>query len=225
MFAQLWDTVFAEVTSSDLSTRDLLWYLAVTEWIVLSFPYVHTLIEMDARTGELAARLPQPVSYVAARFAEGAGGSAVRLVVVGVAAGLLTTALAGGLPREPFALLLVVPLAIIATAFGLLSVVGIGLSAIWLHDSAPLFWIWQKLAFILGGLILPLEIYPDLFRRIAIWTPFGAMLNGPGRQMLSPDLGDALLVAGQLAVWTGLLAAVVGLVWRPALRSLNAHGG
>ena len=48
-----------------------------------------------------------------------------------------------------------------------LSTAAIGLSAFWIVDTSPVYWIWQKLAFVLGGLLLPLELYPDWLRALA----------------------------------------------------------
>ena len=225
VFSRLWDRVLANATAIDLGSGELLWYLAVTEWIVLSFPYLHWEIETDLRSGELVARLPQPVSYAGARVAEGAGQAVVRMAVIGAVAAALASVFAGGLPAEPAGIAVAAPLGAIGIAFGLLCTASIGMGAVWLQDASPLFWIWQKLVFVLGGLMLPLAIYPDTFRAIAEWTPFGAMLNGPARQVFALDGADALLVAGQLVLWNALAALGVAWLWRRAQRALDAHGG
>ena len=45
------------------------------------------------------------------------------------------------------------------------------LLAFWLQDVAPVYWVWQKLMFVLGGLMLPLELYPAFIQRAAAFTP------------------------------------------------------
>ena len=47
----------------------------------------------------------------------------------------------------------------------------IGLSTAWLGTSRPLFFIVQKLVFVLGGIVLPLDAYPDAVVKIA-WAIF-----------------------------------------------------
>ena len=69
----LWDVVAAQGAVSGASRRELVWYLAITEWIVLSLPLVHLTIEQDVKTGDIAYRLPRPISYLGFRLAESAG--------------------------------------------------------------------------------------------------------------------------------------------------------
>jgi ABC-type uncharacterized transport system permease subunit len=56
---------------------------------------------------------------------------------------------------------------------------GIGLLAFWLQDVSPVYWVWQKLMFVLGGLMLPLDLYPSVVQRAAEFTPFPVLLAGP----------------------------------------------
>jgi ABC-2 type transport system permease protein len=67
---------------------------------------------------------------------------------------------------------MVAPFGIVASALVTAWYLGIGLLAFWLHDVAPVYWVWQKLMFVLGGLLLPLELYPAFIQRVAAFTPF-----------------------------------------------------
>jgi ABC-2 type transport system permease protein len=225
VFSRLWDRVFAAETLGGRTQGELLWYIAVTEWIVLSFPYIHVEMENDLRSGDLVARLSQPVSYVGARLAEAAGGAVVRLGLFGLVAASVAAVFTGGLPASPGGLLLAVPLGLMATALALLTVGAIGMCAVWLHDTSPVFWIWQKLAFMFGGLLLPLDVYPGWLQRVAAWTPFAAMINGPGRMALGFEPLVAARLACELTAW--LLVGAVGLRWLSAraLRAIDGHGG
>ena len=90
--------------------------------------------------------------------------------------------------------------------------VAIGLCAVWLQDCSPVYWIWQKCAFILGGLLLPLEIYPPWLREIALWTPFSAIMHGPGRMAFGWQPEVAALVAVKLLLWGDVSARHLGNV-------------
>ena len=149
----------------------------------------------------------------------------MRAGVVGMVAFVAAYGLSGGLPGEAPGLLAAPVLGAGGLALGVLSINLIGSFAVWLHDTTPLYWVWQKLLFTLGGLLLPLEIYPEWLRSVAQWTPFAAMLNGPARLVFSFDIGDAVAVAGRLAIWSGLLALMMLAVWRRAARNLEGHGG
>ena len=176
IFSRVWDTVLArgEVTVSGAGKAELIWYLAVTEWCVLSVPLIFLAIESDVRSGDIATRLVRPVSYLGAMLAEAGGETLLRLAVLGPAGALCAYVLAGGWPADPRGLLFALPLGVFATGLALLSTAAIGLSAFWIVDTSPVYWIWQKLAFVLGGLLLPLELYPEWLRVIARFSPFPA---------------------------------------------------
>jgi len=225
IFSRLWLVVGERAPIPGATTSDLLWYLALTEWVVLSFPLIHLHIETDVRRGDIAYRLPRPISYLGARFAEEAGYFAVRFVTLGAAGFVLAFVLAGRLPSDPRGLLLAVPLALLAGWVGLCFHAAIGLTAMWLQDSSPVYWIWQKAAFILGGLLLPLEIYPAWLREIAAWTPFSALMHGPGRMAFGWQPEFAALVALKLVFWGVVASLLVTWIYRRGLRALDVNGG
>src|SRR5690606_30324810 len=105
---------------------------------------------------------------------------------VGVTAFVLAWTLAGALPGSGFPALAFVPLGLLAVALLVVVGTGVGLTAFWLQDASPVYWVWQKLLFTLGGLILPLALYPDWLAALARWTPFAAALNGPASLLLDP---------------------------------------
>jgi len=227
IFSRIWETVLARgaLTVSGAGKAELIWYLAVTEWCVLSVPPVFLAIESDVRSGDIACRLVRPVSYVGAQLAEALGETALRLLVLGPTGAAIAFALAGGWPADPWGLLLAAPLGALASALAVLSTAAIGLSAFWIVDTSPIYWIWQKLAFVLGGLLLPLELYPDWLRALARFSPFPAMLWGPGRMAFGFAPGAALETLLELLAWSALVAA--GLAWlanRARLR-LTVNGG
>ncbi len=60
---------------------------------------------------------------------------------------------------------------------------------------------------------------------VARWTPFAAMLNGPGRMVFGFDGRDAASVAAQLAAWNIAGVAFVAWLWARALRAIDTSGG
>lgn len=224
VFSRLWEVIVSAGALQGRSTSDFLWYLGVTELVILSFPYLHLEIGADVRNGEFVVRLPQPVSYIGARLAEGAGGALVRFLAFAPVVVVAPTVLGGGFPPPPAGLALAIPLAVPAIGLALLFNGAIGLSAVWLHNAEPLSWIWQKLAFLFGGVILPLEVYPEWLRSFAVWTPFAALANGPGRMVLEPGAEAAWLATARLLGWIAVVSAFLIWEWRRAQRALDAHG-
>ncbi|MEH1829812.1 MAG: hypothetical protein V7L22_31510 [Nostoc sp.] len=66
IFLQLWRVTYAETDAEELgglTLAQMLWYLGITESIVLSSPQVALEVDEDVRTGALAVQLIRPLSY------------------------------------------------------------------------------------------------------------------------------------------------------------------
>ena len=94
--------------------------------------------------------------------------------------------------------------------------------AFWLLDARSTWFLWSKLVFLAGGLLLPLELLPAGFADVARVLPWAAMAYVPGR-IASGDL-DPWLIAGQLAWLAVSLVLAVG-VFALGERRLQVVGG
>jgi ABC-2 type transport system permease protein len=225
VFSRLWQVVARSGALAGTGSVELLWYLALTEWILLSVPALHLEIESDVRSGDIAYQLPRPVSYLAATLARSLGELAGRLVTLAAAGALLAWALSGALPADPRGVLWALPIGALAAVALLAFHAMIGLGAFWLQDCSPIYWLWQKLAFVLGGLLLPLDIYPGWLRAIAYASPFSALIYAPASLVLDFDAARTLRVAALAAFWTLVCLVLLGAVYRRALRALDVNGG
>jgi ABC-2 type transport system permease protein len=85
--------------------------------------------------------------------------------------------------------------------------------------------VFQKLCFLLGGLVIPLSIYPGWLRAVADVTPFAPLLSGPGRMAFGWDPALALQTAGLLVVWSAAACGLLAWTGRRALQRLDVGGG
>jgi ABC-2 type transport system permease protein len=182
-------------------------------------------VDDDVRSGDVAYRLTRPLSYVAAKSAEGIGVLLARMALLAPVGFALGWLLSGRLPDSPERLLLAVPLAVGAGVVGVLFLVAVGTTAFWIQDSAPVFWIWQKMSFVLGGLVLPLSLYPGWLETAARWTPFHPLVGAPGASVLGLDPSSPLAVAGKIAAWGVVAALLSSVLFRRGLRLLDVNGG
>jgi len=224
VFSSLWRAVAEAGMPVAADPKSLVWYLAATEWILLSAPPIHIEIQEAVRRGDVVYRLGHPVSYVAAEYASGLGLLAVRAPFLGLTAFVCAFAFTRWTPPLA-ALLVVVPFGFAASALITALYLGIGLLAFWLQDVAPVYWVWQKLMFVLGGLMLPLELYPAFVQRAALFTPFPSLLAAPASFVLGTHLVAPGALAGRLVGWS--VVTVLGVTWifRRAVSRLTINGG
>ena len=224
VFSSLWRAVAEAGMPIAANPKSLVWYLAATEWILLSAPPIHLEIQEAIRRGDVVYRLGHPVSYVVAEFASGLGLLGVRAPFLALTAFLCAFAFTGWIPPMS-ALVVVVPFGLAASALVTAWYLGIGLLAFWLQDVAPVYWVWQKLMFVLGGLMLPLDLYPAFIQRAAAFTPFPLLLAAPASFMLGTPLVSPGPLAGALVFWSGITAFTVSWTFRRAVSTVTINGG
>lgn len=224
IFSSLWKAIAAVGMPIAVEPKTLVWYLAITEWILLSAPPVHFEVSESIRRGDVAYQLGRPVSFVGAVLAEGLGTLAVRGPVLFLTACVTATAFTGWIPPVG---VLVGTFVLGCCAAGLLTAlyIGIGLVSFWLGDIAPVWWVFQKALFVLGGLMMPLVVYPGALQRVAVYTPFPAAVGGPATLVLGAGSGAAVTVGVRLVLWSVVTGVGLRWVFHRAAARLSVNGG
>lgn len=223
IFSNLWKIIEAKIGASGFNTSELLWYIALNEWVLIALPSSERAIEGDLRSGRLATVLPRPISYLVSQFFESAGELCANLLVLGVVSFGFTWFMVGGLPISAFPVL--IGTGILAGVVGTLFQMLIGLTAFWIYEVDPVSWIWEKLLFAFGGLLLPLSVYPAWWQTAARFTPFPYILGYRSALAIDSGVGNILLIISGL-VFFGLIAlTALCFVYRKGLKILNVEGG
>jgi viologen exporter family transport system permease protein len=227
IFYQLWRVTFVASgtdTINSLTLLDTMWYLMMAETIELSRPRVARTIADNVKDGSIAYLLNKPYDFLVYQFSVSMGETIFRALMTAIFGGVMVWWLAGTPPS-----LLNWPLALItmigAWVLSFLVSGMIGLAAFISEEVAPFEWIYQKFAFIFGGLLIPLDFYPQWLQKIAFALPFPAMTYGPSRLFVSPDASLFVSVLGQQAVWIMILGTLLFFAYRRGLAYLTVNGG
>jgi len=200
LYRQLHPQAFARAS---LGYSQVVWYLALTELVAFAIGYAFRQIQDEILDGSVTAQLVRPVGYVALTGAQELGRMAAKISALGVPGAALAYWLTGTVPFGA-AVLPVVAVSVAAGAANLLAMqVLVGLSTAWFGTARPVFFIAQKLMFVLGGLILPLDAYPAVLVKIAWLTPFPAMLYAPASIALDPTWSHLAAMLAVQAFWLG----------------------
>jgi ABC-2 type transport system permease protein len=226
IFWQLWQaTPLEELAASGPTATDLLWYVAITEWIVFAAGTHYRSVEAQIASGDVERALVRPVPFGIATLAEWVGATAFHLLTLGACGFAIAAWLTGRIPMTPDTVLPLILSGALASAIVLLCQLQLGYAAVWLRTSAPPFWIWQKLLFVLGGLLIPLTLYPAQLQAVAKAGPFAAMLFAPGSLVLGPGSSASVAATlGQQAVWLVLTIIATLFVDRAASARLADRG-
>ncbi len=228
IFLQLWRVTYTQTGSAQLgglTLAQMLWYVAMTEAITLSSPTVGQDVDQDVRTGALAIQLIRPLSYPFYRLWAALGERVVSFTMNTAVAVVVVLALVGPIPFSPGGLLMFVlslPFAFILNFLGFFLV---GLCAFWLEDTSGLRLIYSRLIMILGGMLIPLELFPESWQPALKLLPFSSMVHGPAHLFVQPDLPFLLDLIVRQGAAIVVFGALVAVVYRAAVKRINANGG
>lgn len=190
------------------SATALVWYIATSEASIMALP--QRLIEdigIDIGSGQIEIELLRPASALAIRIATELGQMLPRLGVI-VMLGFPFAVVVGGAPPSAAGLALAVPALVMGITLNLLSQHAFASAAFWVLDAKGTWFLYQKLVFVLGGMLLPLEVLPSSLETVAKVLPFSAMAYIPARLASGHVEPELLLI--QVA-WLGAMAA---FAWR-----------
>jgi ABC-2 type transport system permease protein len=101
----------------------------------------------------------------------------------------------------------------------------IGLSAFVAEDVSAFMWIYQKLAFLFGGMLVPLDFYPGWLQAIAKALPFSSITYGPARLFVTPTAELFVSVLTLQLIWIAILALLLIFAYRRGVAYLTVNGG
>jgi viologen exporter family transport system permease protein len=225
IFWSMWRaTPLGELGSDRLTVEQLFWYLAATEAVAMCVGYPYRNVEADIQSGELASSLVRPVHYTLATLVNWIGETTQRFIAVlgaSIVCGLLAT---HRLPVDALTGVLLIAALWVSSVMLLLWQFCIGLLSTWMTSSAPAFWVWQKLFFVLGGLMIPLTLYPTWLQDVALATPFAAMLFLPASLTFDTSATNVATVIAAQAFWVGALCLLTWFMSVRAERHVRIHG-
>lgn len=228
VFIQLWKTTYRQLgtaTISGLTLENTLWYLVMTETIILSKLSFSTRMSQEVKDGSIAYTLGRPYNYLLYHLAYGLGDTLLRLLINFTAGALLVTIFVAPMS---FSVMNIVPLVI--TIFLALMVDFcieglIGLSAFITEDVSSIQLIYGKLLFILGGMLLPLDFFPQWLRTISLMLPFNYIVYAPARLFVQFNMDLFLEVTRMQCFWIAVFAFLLWGLFRTGLRHVAVNGG
>jgi ABC-2 type transport system permease protein len=155
------------------------------------------------------------------RVASQVGRGIPRVATLWCAGAGLAIVVSGG-PPDLGTLVLVAPSLVLAITANLLAQHTVAAIAFWIRDAGSVWFLYMKAVFILGGMIIPLELLPNGIERVSMLLPFAAMAYAPAR--LAAGFWEPWLLVMQV-FWIGVLAVAARAAFRAGERRLQVVGG
>lgn len=228
IFVWLWRAVYAlgglDVMAG-LRLSQMIWYLAMTETVILSGSRVFQELSEAVKSGDLAYTLVRPYHYLGFQIAHSLGVSLPRMALNFVIAVLVILPFVRRVETSVLGVAGFVVLALFSILLDAMIGLLIGLSAFFVEEVDPIYWIYSKLLMSVGGMFVPLDIFPIWLRRISAWLPFQMIIYAPARTFVAFDAQLFARSLAGLALYILLVGIILALVWRWGKQRVVIHGG
>jgi ABC-2 type transport system permease protein len=227
VFLQLWRVTYqanGSSTIAGLSLEQTLWYLLLTESIYMSKPRLSREISQAVKDGSIAYLLNKPYNFLLYHFSTGMADSLSRFGFNLLSGGALLWLMVSP-PPPAFGWPMVLLAVLFAWSIDFCIQALIGLAAFVSEDVSAYDWIYQKLLFILGGMLIPIDFFPAWLQKVTQALPFQYAMYGPARLFVEPGVDQFLRLAAGQAAWLVVLGGLLAIAYQRGVRRLSVNGG
>jgi ABC-2 type transport system permease protein len=212
-------------TIEDLSAQRIVWILALTQTFGGISCFLDRKVAEEVRSGAIAVTLNRPVSYVFQHYATYFGYCAATLPFNILAQTIVALALIGPIALSPLGIVLGAFSLLVGITMHFMILMMIGLAAFWIEDVSAFSWVYQKMWIVLGGMVIPPNIFPERVRAIVEVLPFGHVFSSPARLMIEFRWEDLFFNLGWQFFWLALTFTFVTFLFSRATTRLVSNGG
>lgn len=226
VFYNLWNVIYGDKSViAGLTITQTIWYLTFTETVELARVRLFMTIQEEVKDGTIAYSLLRPYSWTGFTAARAMGENIVRIVPMMIEGFIIASLFTGFLPGYFSVLLPGFLLLVMAMLLTVFSQIIIGLLAFWFEEVMPFYMIYQKLIFIMGGMFLPIDFFPEWLQPAAKLSPFAFISYWPAITFVDFSWGRFLTcLSGQL-FYIFVTALTALYVFRVAGEKVHIQGG
>lgn len=230
IFFNMWSTIYRASESSIVSgftLVSLMWYIAISESVVSDSGQtrVGKKISDDVKSGDILYVLNKPYNFIIYNYAYYLG-SAIFSVFTAILIGSIVMLFLVGIPPiSPVVLPFIVITIILSITLEFLAYFSIGILSFWLEDVSAFLWIYQKLVFILGGMLIPLEFFPKFLQDVAFSLPFSYIAYAPAKLFVNFSTNLFLHIFLMQLLWIGAFAILSFSLYNKMARRVSINGG
>ncbi|NBI31083.1 ABC transporter permease [Chengkuizengella marina] len=226
VFIKLWGVAFADHQSiAGITYEQTLWYLVVTEAIIMSKISIGNVISREVISGSLAYTLGRPYNYLLYHFFNGFGESIIRLAINVIAGSTLVFLFVGPPAVELWVVFPVMITILFAIIIDFLITAMISFLAFFTEEVSGFFFVYQKILFILGGLLIPIDFFPEWLQEFSGLLPFQLILYAPAKLFINFSVETFNYIILQQFLWMFALGVTLGILFLLGKRRLSVNGG
>lgn len=227
----LWDAIFKKNNATEIAGYTF--SMMVMYYVFAAFAgriirgNERMIVATDIYEGGLTKYLLYPINYVMVNFAQGLAYN--TLTIVQFILGITLMYFIFGIPEDytfaPSNFLMGISTCIIASCFYFVMYVAIDYFAFWADTVWSLSVMYRFIAQFMSGIYVPLEMFPEAFRKIAYMTPFPYIGSEPIKMFLGRSSWEQWLHTNfMIALWIMPAAFCLNFIWRKGLKTYTGVG-
>ena len=226
IFIYLWKAIYAsnEIIAG-FTIVMMLWYLVMTEAIVTSQSRVLQEIGEEVISGNIANYLTKPYNYLLYKYAYTIGRAILRFLLIFIVCGIIVLLMLGPLTIALYVLPFIMITAFLAITLHFLMMASFALFALWFENAQALEFIYSKIVFTIGGMLIPLELFPAWISGISMFLPFSYVAYHPAKLFVAFSFQNFIQVATMQIVWVTVFLLIAIIMYKTYIKRLQINGG
>ncbi|MFH1276203.1 MAG: hypothetical protein ABIH82_03755 [Candidatus Woesearchaeota archaeon] len=227
ILTNLWKVVFSGSTGviEGFTIGMMIWYLVMTESLVISPGRVVEEIGDEIQSGDIAQYLNKPYNYFMFKYASNMGSTLIKFLLTFVIGGIVALIFVGTLEFNLIYLPIILILVFLALTLNFLIMGLLGIFALWLEDSKGIYFVYTKIVFVIGGMLLPLDLFPTGLAKISKLLPFSYIAYHPAKTFVMFSWQQAInTIIGQI-IWIIIFLLILALFYKIIIRKICINGG
>jgi ABC-2 type transport system permease protein len=224
-FYNLWRTIYNHTEIAGFSFLAIVWYLTIAQILRRSGGHPVKEISKKIQDGTIISLLNKPINFMWLQCSGHFGKSLFPTLSALIFSGTMIFFLVG-FPTTPVVVLpLLIFICIMGVIINFLMGFSISTAAFWIEDAEPLHWVYDKVIFILGGFLFPIDLLPPFFMSVARFLPTSYFIYYPAKLIV--DFNKELLIEtiiGQV-VFIVLLVLLGQFLLNKGIKKMNINGG
>jgi len=226
IFTNMWKAVYSgKEIIEGFTLSMMIWYLLMAESIVTSSPGFVKEVNKEVQSGEIAYQLNKPYSYILYHFAKSSSKRIIYFSLTFIFGAIFVYLLIGGFNFKFYSLFFLAIIILLALILDFFIAMSIALLSFWLEDSNPIRWIYDKFLFTIGGMLVPLEIFPNWLSQISTVLPFSYIAYAPAKLFVKFELTQFFNVLIIQIAYITIFGCLTWMIYRRGTRRLNINGG
>ena len=226
IFFSLWSVIYKDSAIAGYTFTQMIWYICMAEVIIMSTGGGwRSQISDDIKSGAIAYQLGRPYNYIWYQFANFMGSASIKMVIFTTIALVLGIILVG-LP--PVSSIVMLPFFIISVLLSIglqfFILMSLALSAFFVEENRPFFFIYNKLILILGTFV-PIEFFPQWMQSILRYMPFSLVAWAPSKMLVSFSMSHAMFAIPMQLGWLIIFIGIAMSVYKRGVKQIHVNGG